>query len=117
MIFGSVTALRQYDLKGILAYSTISQLGMIMSMVGLGGGIAQHSSGPMAETYTLILFAGLFHLMNHAIFKCALFMGVGIIDHEVGTRDIRRLSGMRKFFPKMNLVMTLARYQWQVCRC
>ncbi|MEX6330013.1 DUF4040 family protein [Staphylococcus haemolyticus] len=108
MIFGSVTALRQYDLKGILAYSTISQLGMIMSMVGLGGGIAQHSSGPMAETYTLILFAGLFHLMNHAIFKCALFMGVGIIDHETGTRDIRRLSGMRKFFPKMNLVMTLA---------
>ena len=70
--------------------------------------IAQHSSGPMAETYTLILFAGLFHLMNHAIFKCALFMGVGIIDHEAGTRDIRRLSGMRKFFPKMNLVMTLA---------
>ncbi|MEB6260434.1 DUF4040 family protein [Staphylococcus haemolyticus] len=108
VIFGSVTALRQYDLKGILAYSTISQLGMIMSMVGLGGGIAQHSSGPMAETYTLILFAGLFHLMNHAIFKCALFMGVGIIDHEAGTRDIRRLSGMRKFFPKMNLVMTLA---------
>ena len=108
MIFGSVTALRQYDLKGILAYSTISQLGMIMSMVGLGGGIAQHSSGPMAETYTLILFAGLFHLMNHAIFKCALFMGVGIIDHEAGTRDIRRLSGMRKFFPKMNLIMTLA---------
>lgn len=108
MIFGSVTALRQYDLKGILAYSTISQLGMIMSMVGLGGGIAQHSSGPMAETYTLILFAGLFHLMNHAIFKCALFMGVGIIDHEAGTRDIHRLSGMRKFFPKMNLVMTLA---------
>lgn len=108
MIFGSVTALRQYDLKGILAYSTISQLGMIMSMVGLGGGIAQHSSGPMAETYTLILFAGLFHLMNHGIFKCALFMGVGIIDHEAGTRDIRRLSGMRKFFPKMNLVMTLA---------
>ena len=54
----------------------------------------------MAETYTLILFAGLFHLMNHAIFKCALFMGVGIIDHEAGTRDIRRLSGMRKFFLK-----------------
>ena len=51
MIFGSVTALRQYDLKGILAYSTISQLGMIMSMVGLGGGIAQHSSGPMADVY------------------------------------------------------------------
>ncbi|MCJ1657017.1 DUF4040 family protein [Staphylococcus sp. NRL 16/872] len=108
MMFGSITALRQYDLKGILAYSTISQLGMIMSMVGLGGGIAQHPTGPMAEIYTLILFAGLFHLMNHALFKCALFMGVGIIDHESGTRDIRRLSGMRKYFPKMNLAMTLA---------
>ncbi|MCE5090638.1 DUF4040 family protein [Staphylococcus devriesei] len=108
MLFGAITALRQYDLKAILAYSTISQLGMIMSMVGLGGGIAQHPTGLMAETYTLILFAGLFHVMNHAIFKCALFMGVGIIDHEAGTRDIYRLSGMRKYFPKMNLVMTLA---------
>ena len=50
MIFGSVTALRQYDLKGILAYSTISQLGMIMSMVGLVE-VLRNSSGPMAETY------------------------------------------------------------------
>ena len=49
MMFGSLTALRQYDLKGILAYSTVSQLGMIMTMVGLGGGIAQHQSGPMAK--------------------------------------------------------------------
>ena len=51
MMFGSLTALRQYDLKGILAYSTVSQLGMIMTMVGLGGGIAQHPSGPMAKIY------------------------------------------------------------------
>ena len=50
MMFGSLTALRQYDLKGILAYSTVSQLGMIMTMVGLGGGIA-HPSGPMAKIY------------------------------------------------------------------
>ena len=89
MMFGSLTALRQYDLKGILAYSTVSQLGMIMTMVGLGGGIAQHPSGPMAKIYTLVLFAGLFHVMNHALFKCTLFMGVGIIDHEAGTRDIK----------------------------
>ncbi|MDU3265013.1 MAG: proton-conducting transporter membrane subunit [Staphylococcus sp.] len=108
MMFGSLTALRQYDLKGILAYSTVSQLGMIMTMVGLGGGIAQHPSGPMAKIYTLVLFAGLFHVMNHALFKCTLFMGVGIIDHEAGTRDIRKLNGMRKFFPKMHVSMTLA---------
>lgn len=108
MLFGSITALRQYDLKGILAYSTISQLGMIMSMVGIGGGYAQHPSDSLSEYYVLVLFAGLFHLMNHAIFKCALFMGVGIIDHEAGTRDIRYLNGMRKLFPKMHITMLLA---------
>ncbi|MGX0910693.1 Na+/H+ antiporter Mnh2 subunit A [Staphylococcus caprae] len=108
MLFGSLTALRQYDLKGILAYSTISQLGMIMSMVGIGGGYAQHTSDGLSKFYALVLFAGLFHLMNHSIFKCALFMGVGIIDHESGTRDIRSLNGMRKFFPKMHIVMLLA---------
>ena len=73
---------------------------MIMSMIGLGGGIAQQTTGKMAELYIMILFAGLFHLMNHAIFKCVLFMGVGIIDHEAGTRDIRRLGGMRHHFPR-----------------
>lgn len=46
--------------------------------------------------------------MNHAIFKCALFMGVSIIDHESGTRDIRSLNGMRHVFPKMHIVMLLA---------
>ncbi len=108
MLFGSLTALRQYDLKGILAYSTISQLGMIMSMVGVGGGYAQHTSDGASEFYALVLFAGLFHLMNHAIFKCALFMGVGIIDYESSTRDIRLLSGMHKVFPKMYIVMLLS---------
>ena len=108
MLFGSLTALRQYDIKGILAYSTISQLGMIMSMVGIGGGYAQHTSDHLSEFYALVLFAGLFHLMNHAVFKCALFMGVGIIDHESGTRDIRSLNGMRHVFPKMHIVMLLA---------
>ena len=67
MLFGSLTALRQYDLKGILAYSTISQLGMIMTMVGLGGGYAQHTSDELSKFYILVLFAGLFHLMNHAV--------------------------------------------------
>ena len=108
MLFGSITALKQWDLKGILAYSTISQLGMIMAMVGIGGGYAQHQQDAIASIYVFVLFAALFHLMNHAIFKCALFMGVGILDHEAGSRDIRILSGMRQLFPKMNLVMMIA---------
>jgi multicomponent Na+:H+ antiporter subunit A len=108
MIFGALNAVRQYDLKGILAYSTISQLGMIMSMVGLGGGIASHTKGELTEIYAMILFAALFHLSNHALFKGALFMGVGIIDHETGTRDIRMLSGMRKVLPITHIVMLLS---------
>ncbi|HFG8990877.1 TPA: Na+/H+ antiporter Mnh2 subunit A [Staphylococcus argenteus] len=108
MLFGSITALKQWDLKGILAYSTISQLGMIMTLVGIGGGFAQHPHDELTTIYSFTLFAALFHLMNHAIFKCALFMGVGILDHEAGSRDIRILSGMRHLFPKMNIVMTIA---------
>ena len=108
MIFGSVNAIRQYDLKAILAYSTISQLGMIVSMVGLGAGYAQHPHDSLTESYVIVLFAGLFHLVNHALYKGALFMGVGLIDHETGTRDIRNLSGLRKVLPLTHVVMLLA---------
>lgn len=108
MIYGSITAIRQYDLKGILAYSTISQLGMIMSMVGLGGGIATATESAVIEAYAYVLFAALFHLLNHALFKGALFMGVGLIDHETGTRDIRRLGGLKKTLPVTMTVMILA---------
>src|SRR5699024_382212 len=66
MIFGAVTALRQVDMKAILAYSTVSQLGMIVAMAGLGGGFAQHPTGELSKIYGLILFASLFNLMNHA---------------------------------------------------
>ncbi|WP_436854971.1 DUF4040 family protein [Staphylococcus caeli] len=108
MIFGAVNAVRQFDMKAILAYSTISQLGMIVSMVGIGGGFAQHPTGELSKVYGMILFAALFHLMNHALYKGALFMGVGIIDHETGTRDIRRLSGLKKAFPITHLVMLVS---------
>ncbi|RPF55557.1 Na+/H+ antiporter subunit A [Aquisalibacillus elongatus] len=91
-IFGLVTlawasymAVRQTDLKGILAFSTISQLGMIMAMLGFG------------TTYGV--FAAVFHILNHATFKGSLFMVAGIVDHETGTRDIRRLGGLMTFMP------------------
>ncbi|MFG6494083.1 Na+/H+ antiporter subunit A [Fictibacillus sp. UD] len=82
---GSFLASRQTDLKGILAYSTISQLGMIMSMLGFGSGVAT--------------LAAIFHIFNHATFKGSLFMIAGIVDHETGTRDIRRLGGLYTFMP------------------
>ncbi|MGH3583152.1 MAG: hydrogen gas-evolving membrane-bound hydrogenase subunit E, partial [Mycobacterium sp.] len=71
-------AVREYDLKLILAFGTVSQLGLIILMVGAGGGD--------------LMLAGLAMLCAHAMFKAALFMVVGIIDHATGTRDIRRLA-------------------------
>lgn len=85
MVVGGYLALQKTDLKAILAMSTVSQLGLIMSLFGFG----------TVEAAT----AGVFHLLNHSTFKGLLFMVVGIIDHETGTRDITRLSGLRKAMP------------------
>src|SRR5699024_6301454 len=85
LCWGSYMAVRQTDLKAILAFSTISQLGMIMAMLGFGTKVA--------------VFAAVFHILNHATFKGSLFMVAGIIDHETGTRDIRKLGGLISFMP------------------
>jgi len=85
LIFGAYTALFQRDLKGLLAYSTISHLGLITTLLGMGT--------PLAAV------AAIFHIANHATFKASLFMAVGIIDHETGTRDVRKLSGLRRYMP------------------
>ncbi|MFZ3576468.1 Na+/H+ antiporter subunit A [Virgibacillus sp. DJP39] len=85
LCWGSYMAVRQTDLKAILAFSTISQLGMIMAMLGFGTKLA--------------VFAAVFHILNHATFKGSLFMVAGIVDHETGTRDIRKLGGLLTFMP------------------
>ncbi|WP_079530347.1 Na+/H+ antiporter subunit A [Halobacillus hunanensis] len=85
LCWGSYMAVRQTDLKAILAFSTISQLGMIMAMLGFGTEVA--------------VFAAVFHILNHATFKGSLFMVAGIVDHETGSRDIRKLGGLMTFLP------------------
>lgn len=99
LFWGSFTAVRQTDLKAMLAYSTISQLGLIMSLFGIGSAALHLGVSQDTALYTQATFAALFHLVNHSTFKGALFMVVGIIDHEVGTRDIRRLGGLMAFMP------------------
>lgn len=99
LFWGSFSAVRQTDLKALLAYSTISQLGLIMSLLGIGSISLSLDSDVKTIIYTQATFAGLFHLINHSTFKGALFMVVGIVDHEVGTRDIRRLGGLMSFMP------------------
>ncbi len=98
MFWGSFNAVKQTDLKGILAFSTISQLGMIMSLLGVGAA-ALHYDYLDDNIYMVATLAAIFHLINHATFKGSLFMVVGIVDHETGTRDIRKLGGLMNFMP------------------
>ncbi|WP_164217090.1 Na+/H+ antiporter subunit A [Virgibacillus sp. YIM 98842] len=99
MIWASFNAIRQTDLKALLAYSTVSQLGLIMSLFGMGSAALYFGYSAESVVYTQATFAALFHLVNHSTFKGALFMVIGIVDHEVGTRDIRRLGGLISFMP------------------
>jgi len=94
MVFGASVALFRDDLKAILAYSTISQLGLMIMLLGFGT--------PAAAT------AAVLHVLNHAAFKAALFMNAGIVDHETGTRDIRRLGGLAALMPVTATLGTLA---------
>jgi multicomponent K+:H+ antiporter subunit A len=85
LVLGAYFAIFQQDLKGLLAYSTISHLGLITMLLSLGSPLG--------------LVAAIFHMVNHATFKASLFMAAGIIDHEAGTRDMRRLSGLFSYMP------------------
>ena len=94
MVLGAVIALFKHDLKSLLAFSTVSHLGLITMLLGTGTAF-----GAMAA---------MFHILNHATFKAALFMSAGIIDHEAHTRDIRRLGGLRHLMPVTFVIASLA---------
>ena len=85
LVFAAYAAIFERDLKGLLAYSTISHLGLITLLLGL--------NSPLGAV------AAVFHMMNHATFKASLFMAAGVIDHETGTRDLSRLGGLRRAMP------------------
>ncbi len=94
MVLGAVIALFKHDLKSLLAFSTVSHLGLITMLLGTGTAF-----GAMAA---------MFHILNHATFKAALFMSAGIVDHEAHTRDIRRLGGLRHLMPITFVIASLA---------
>ncbi|GJL75013.1 monovalent cation/H+ antiporter subunit A [Nitrosomonas sp.] len=94
LVVAAYIAMFKHDLKGLLAYSTISHLGLITLLFGIGT--------PMAA------LAGVFHIINHAIFKASLFMAAGIIHHETGTRDMRILRGLWKYMPHTALLAMVA---------
>jgi multicomponent K+:H+ antiporter subunit A len=94
LLLGSFVAMFQHDLKRVLAYSTVSHLGLITLLFGL--------NSPLAAV------AAVFHIMNHATFKASLFMAAGVIDHETGTRDIRRLTGLLRPMPRTGVLALVA---------
>ena len=94
MVFAAFVAIFKHDLKGLLAYSTISHLGLITFLIGL--------SSPLSAVVAV------FHILNHAAFKAALFMSAGIVDHETGTRDMRKLGGMMSLLPVVGTLAIIA---------
>jgi multicomponent K+:H+ antiporter subunit A len=94
LMVGAYIAIFKHDLKGLLAYSTISHLGLITLLFGLDEKLA--------------IVAGVFHILNHATFKAGLFMAAGIIDHESGTRDMRKLNGLMKYMPITGVLAIIA---------
>jgi multicomponent K+:H+ antiporter subunit A len=94
MLVGAYLGLKQNDLKALLAYSTVSQLGVLMMLIGQDSEIAFKA-----------LVVG---LLAHALYKSALFMIAGIVDHETGTRDLRRLGGIRRAMPVSFLIAVIA---------
>jgi multicomponent K+:H+ antiporter subunit A len=94
LLLGTFAATYQRDMKGVLAYSTIGHLGLITLLLGLNTELA--------------LIAAVFHMLNHATFKASLFMATGVVDHETGTRDLKRLNGLRRAMPITALLATVA---------
>ena len=92
MVIGGWQALRQVDAKLLLAHSTVSQLGLLTVLFGIGSPLA--------------LYAGVAHLVAHAVFKGGLFLGVGVIDHELGTRDVSRIGAARTRMPLVVVAMS-----------
>ncbi|HRK22362.1 MAG TPA: proton-conducting transporter membrane subunit, partial [Fimbriimonadaceae bacterium] len=93
MVFAATVAIFKHDLKGLLAYSTVSHLGLVTFLIGL--------ATPMS------MVVAVFHILNHAAFKAALFMSAGIVDHETGTRDMRKLGGLYRSMPITFVLATL----------
>ncbi|MET0261439.1 MAG: hydrogen gas-evolving membrane-bound hydrogenase subunit E [Rariglobus sp.] len=93
MAFAALLALLSHDLKAILAYSTVTTLGMLIGFYGLAP-----ATGAQGD---------FLHIASHVFFKGALFMTAGIIDHATGTRDIRALGGLRKRLPFLAVIVTI----------
>jgi len=109
MIIGGLLAIGQWDIKRMLAYSSISQIGYIV--LGVGIGMLLLATGGSRTIAALSITGGLFHLINHSVFKGLLFLNAGAVEYRTGTRDMRKMGGLAEILPitsRTSLVGSLA---------
>ncbi len=97
MVIGVFLAIGQWDIKRLLAYHSISQMGYVVMSAGIG--MILVADGRNYDLASLAIAGGLFHLVNHAVFKCLLFLNAGAIEHNIGSRDLRRMGGLSDSMP------------------
>jgi multicomponent Na+:H+ antiporter subunit D len=111
MLICVIIAFAQNDLKRLLAFDSVSQMGYVILGLGVGG-LAITNYTLSADSLWLVvaaggIAAGLFHLLNHSLFKSVLFFSAGAIEHETGTRDINKLGGLLHAMPRTGYVMLI----------
>jgi multicomponent Na+:H+ antiporter subunit D len=97
MAVGVFLAIGQWDIKRLLAYHSISQMGYVVMSVGLG--MLLTARGIRSEVAALAITGGIFHMLNHAVFKGLLFLNAGAIEYSAGTRDLREMGGLARNMP------------------
>jgi len=106
MVAGAFLAIGQWDLKRLMAYSSISQIGYVVLGIGLGGLII--ARGGNLAWASLAILGGLFHLVNHAVYKSLLFLTSGSVQMATGTRQLREMGGLAEKLPVTRAACTVA---------
>jgi multicomponent Na+:H+ antiporter subunit D len=97
MVVGSLLAIIQWDVKRLLAYSSISQIGYVVMAFGMGMLILQRGDNYSAAA--LAIAGGIYHMINHAVFKGLLFLNAGALEHRLDTRDLKEMGGLSSAMP------------------
>ena len=97
MVIGSLLAIMQWDVKRLLAYSSISQVGYVIMALGMGMILLVKGDNPTAAT--LAIAGGIYHMVNHSVFKGLLFLNAGALEHRLDTRNLKEMGGLSKVMP------------------
>jgi multicomponent Na+:H+ antiporter subunit D len=106
MVIGVFLAIGQWDIKRLLAYHSISQMGYVVMSIGMGMMLVARGTRP--EIASLAITGGLYHLINHAAFKGLLFLNAGAIEYTIGTRDLKAMGGLSKSMPATSATSFIA---------